>query len=97
LKTVPTLGSVSSPEARAYPVILTHSSFVKLYASDLFNVYCGHDMVSYLVRFVAHLDQNGFGDLTWPMWASGPPNLLTFLDGLIPQTITQDTYRAEQV
>lgn len=54
-------------------------------------------MASYLVRFVTNLDPNGSGDLEWPMWTSSSPNLLTFLDGLIPQAITQDTYRAEEM
>jgi len=31
------------------------------------------------------------------MWTTTSPNLLTFLDGLIPQQITQDTYRAEAI
>lgn len=54
-------------------------------------------MASYLVRFVTNLDPNGPGDLQWPMWTTSSPNLLTFLDGVIPQTITQDTYRAEAI
>ncbi|KAG2125805.1 Alpha/Beta hydrolase protein [Suillus clintonianus] len=67
------------------------------HTSDLSNVYNGGDMASYLVRFVNNLDPNGVGDLTWPKWTSNSPNLLTFLDGLIPQEITQDTYRAEEM
>ena len=51
----------------------------------MLNVYGGNNMASYLVRFVTNLDPNGYGDLQWPMWTS---SLLTFLDGLIPQTIT---------
>jgi len=70
-------------------------SVCKFHASDLLNVYGGNDMASYLVRFVSNLDPNGSGDLEWPMWTTNSPNLLTFLDGLTPQEITQDTYRAE--
>ncbi|KAG1741514.1 Alpha/Beta hydrolase protein [Suillus paluster] len=67
------------------------------HASDLLNIYTGGDVVSRLVRFVANLDPNGVGDLEWPMWTSYSPNLLTFLDGSVPQEITQDTYRAEAI
>ncbi|KAG1727058.1 Alpha/Beta hydrolase protein [Suillus paluster] len=65
------------------------------HGSDIFNIYGGNDMTSYLVRFVTNLDPNGAGQLQWPTWTSNSPNLLTFLDGLIPQQITQDTYRAD--
>jgi len=54
-------------------------------------------MAAYLVRFVTNLDPNGAGTLSWPMWTTSSPNLLTFLDGLIPQQITQDTYRADAI
>ncbi|OAX38437.1 alpha beta-hydrolase [Rhizopogon vinicolor AM-OR11-026] len=67
------------------------------HTSDLLNVYGGHDMASYLVRFVTNLDPNGSGTLAWPKWTTSAPNLLTFLDGLIPQEITQDTYRADAI
>ncbi|OAX31729.1 hypothetical protein K503DRAFT_703260, partial [Rhizopogon vinicolor AM-OR11-026] len=67
------------------------------HASDLLNVYTGNDLASYLVRFVTNLDPNGSGTLAWPKWTTSSPNLLTFLDGLITQQITQDTYRAEAI
>jgi hypothetical protein len=63
----------------------------------LFNVYGGNDMASYLFRFVANLDPNGAGTLSWPMWITSSPNLLTFLDGSIPQNITQDKYCADAI
>ena len=69
----------------------------QFHTSDLLNVYGGDDMASYLVRFVTNLDPNGAGDLEWPMWTTSSPNLLTFLDGSIPQNITQDTYRADAI
>ncbi|KAG0696098.1 Alpha/Beta hydrolase protein [Suillus ampliporus] len=78
----------------------TVTALGSFHGSDLFNVYAkdaGDDMASYLVRFVTNLDPNGGGDLEWPQWTSSSPNLLTFLDGLIPQEITQDTYRAEAI
>jgi len=97
LKLVPVLGSVSCTEAHVHiPMALT-LSVCQFHASDLLNVYGGNDMASYLVRFVSNLDPNGSGDLEWPMWTTNSPNLLTFLDGLIPLEITQDTYRAEAI
>ncbi|KIJ59046.1 hypothetical protein HYDPIDRAFT_118871 [Hydnomerulius pinastri MD-312] len=67
------------------------------HGSDILNVYGGDDMASYLVRFVTNLDPNvGSGsELYWPQYTTDEPNMLEFLDGLIPQALTQDTYRAE--
>ncbi|OJA18272.1 hypothetical protein AZE42_04996 [Rhizopogon vesiculosus] len=67
------------------------------HTSDLLNVYGGNDMTEYLVQFVTNLDPNGAGNLEWPQWTTSAPNLLTFLDGLIPQQLTQDTYRADAI
>ncbi|OJA18273.1 hypothetical protein AZE42_04997 [Rhizopogon vesiculosus] len=67
------------------------------HTTDLLNVYGGGDMTTYLVRFVTNLDPNGSGTLAWPKWTTSSPNLLTFLDGLFPQTITQDTYRSTAI
>ena len=65
----------------------------KVHASDLLNVYGSGDMVDYLVRFAATLDPNGNTGINWPQYITASPQLLTFQDGLIPLTITQDTYR----
>ncbi|KIJ12396.1 hypothetical protein PAXINDRAFT_14722 [Paxillus involutus ATCC 200175] len=65
------------------------------HGSDIFNVYGGQDMASYLVRFVSNLDPNGGTDLYWPQYTTAEPNMLEFLDGLIPQALTEDTYRVE--
>ncbi|KIJ07764.1 hypothetical protein PAXINDRAFT_173304 [Paxillus involutus ATCC 200175] len=65
------------------------------HGSDIFNVYGGQDMASYLVRFVNNLDPNGGTDLYWPQYTTGKPHMLEFLDGLIPQALTEDTYRVE--
>ncbi|KAG0695870.1 Alpha/Beta hydrolase protein [Suillus ampliporus] len=67
------------------------------HASDVLNMYGEGDMASRLLRFVTTLDPNGVGDLEWPMWTSSSPNLLTFLDGPIPQVITQDIYRTQEM
>ncbi|KAF8838648.1 alpha/beta-hydrolase [Paxillus ammoniavirescens] len=67
------------------------------HGSDILNVYGGHDMASYLVRFVSNLDPNGGTDLYWPEYTTADPNMLEFLDGLISQALTQDTYRVEAI
>ncbi|KAF9230427.1 Alpha/Beta hydrolase protein [Melanogaster broomeanus] len=67
------------------------------HASDILNVYGGEDMASYLVRFVTSLDPNGDSDLYWPQYTTAEPNMLEFLEGEIPQALTQDTYRAEAI
>ncbi|EIW81507.1 alpha beta-hydrolase [Coniophora puteana RWD-64-598 SS2] len=48
----------------------------------------------YLVRFAANLDPSGDTGIEWPRYTTESPKLLTFLDGLAPLEITQDTYRA---
>ncbi|KIJ09789.1 hypothetical protein PAXINDRAFT_102177 [Paxillus involutus ATCC 200175] len=65
------------------------------HSSDLMNVYGGEDMASYLVRFVNNLDPNGGTDLYWPQYTTAKPHMLEFLDGSIPQAVTEDTYRVE--
>ncbi|KAF9464209.1 carotenoid ester lipase precursor [Collybia nuda] len=66
-----------------------------VHASDILNVYGGGEMTDYLIRFATTLDPNGKSGLQWPKYTTSSPKLLTFLDGLIPQIITQDTYRKE--
>ncbi|EJF60948.1 carotenoid ester lipase precursor [Dichomitus squalens LYAD-421 SS1] len=65
------------------------------HATDILNVYGGGDMTDYLVNFVNHLDPNGKTGIAWPQYSVDSPKLLTFLDGLIPLTITSDDYRAD--
>lgn len=57
------------------------------------------DLTDYLIHFVNHLDPNGSGLLSWPKYdtTTGSVPLLTFLDGLIPRVITQDTFRQEAI
>ncbi|KAG6841028.1 hypothetical protein C0991_002576 [Blastosporella zonata] len=66
------------------------------HGSDILNVYGGGGMADYLIRFAVNLDPNSKSilDLQWPKYTVASPKLLTFLDGLIPVTITDDTYRA---
>ncbi|KAK0460004.1 carotenoid ester lipase precursor [Desarmillaria tabescens] len=65
------------------------------HASDILNVYFGGDMADYLIRFAATLNPSGSTGIQWPQWTTNSPNLLTFNDGLLPLTITQDTYRGD--
>ncbi|KIK80105.1 hypothetical protein PAXRUDRAFT_833717, partial [Paxillus rubicundulus Ve08.2h10] len=69
--------------------------FGSFHGSDILNVYGGQDLASYLVRFVSNLDPNGGTDLYWPQYTTAEPTMLGFLDGLIPQALTKDTYRVE--
>ncbi len=52
-------------------------------------------MTDYLVNFVNNLDPNGKTGISWPKYTTSSPNLLTFLDGVTPLTITKDNYRVD--
>jgi len=67
------------------------------HGTDILNVYAigGGDMTDYLINFAANLDPNHSSLFNWPQWTSGSPTLLTFLDGLIPLELGQDTYRQD--
>jgi acetylcholinesterase len=80
--------------ANTLPEFLWYVYF-QVHGSDIFNVFGGQDMASYLVRFVSNLDPNGGTDLYWPQYTSAEPHMLEFLDGSIPQGLTKDTYRAD--
>ncbi|KAF9234882.1 Alpha/Beta hydrolase protein [Melanogaster broomeanus] len=71
--------------------------FFQFHGSDFLIVYRGEDLTAYLVRFVANLDPNGDSDLYWPQYTTAEPNMLELLDRVIPQALTQDTYRAEAI
>ncbi|KAJ7868803.1 Alpha/Beta hydrolase protein [Mycena olivaceomarginata] len=62
--------------------------------TDILNVYFGGELTDYLINFAAKQDPNGKTVPNWPAYTTAAPNLMTFLDGLFPTTITQDTYRA---
>nr|GAT46970.1 predicted protein [Mycena chlorophos] len=66
-----------------------------LHASDLVNVYGDGELRDYLINFVNNLDPNGRTVPYWPAYTNAAPNLLTFLDGLLRTSITQDTYRMD--
>ncbi|KAH0586052.1 hypothetical protein H2248_007327 [Termitomyces sp. 'cryptogamus'] len=65
------------------------------HGSDILNVYGGGGMADYLIRFAVNLNPNDGSGLQWPQYDLKDPQLLTFIDGLIPVTITSDTYRQE--
>ena len=65
------------------------------HGTDILNVYGGGDMTDYLVNFVNNLDPNGKTGIAWPKYTLDSPQLLTFLDGLTPLTITNDDYRVD--
>ncbi|KAG6829134.1 hypothetical protein H0H92_005608 [Tricholoma furcatifolium] len=71
---------------------------LQFHGTDLLNVYGGGGMADYLIRFVVSLNPNtgsSILDVQWPQYSESNPQLLTFLDGLIPIIITQDNYRVD--
>jgi len=68
-----------------------------MHVTDLLNVYGGEELTNYLIRFVTTLNPNGFRNVFWPQYTPQSPQMLIFLDGFIPTTITQDTYRQPQM
>ncbi|KAI0699094.1 carotenoid ester lipase precursor [Cytidiella melzeri] len=67
------------------------------HATDLLNVYTAGDMSDYIINFVNNLNPNGNTVDNWPTYTNANPQLMTFLDGLIPRTITLDNYRVDQM
>ncbi|TFK48803.1 carotenoid ester lipase precursor [Heliocybe sulcata] len=66
------------------------------HATDILDIFGDQELTTYLVQFANNLDPNGDADLLeWPQYSTSSPQLLTLLDGLIPLTITQDTFRTE--
>ncbi|KAJ7119783.1 Alpha/Beta hydrolase protein [Mycena epipterygia] len=63
--------------------------------TDILNVYGDGELTDYLINFATSLNPNGNTVPSWPAYTTATPNMMTFLDGLIPTTITQDTYRKE--
>ncbi|KAJ7258777.1 carotenoid ester lipase precursor [Mycena haematopus] len=62
--------------------------------TDILNVYFDGELTDYLINFATNLNPNGNTVPNWPAYTTAAPNMMTFLDGLFPTTITQDTYRA---
>ncbi|KAF7365669.1 Carboxylic ester hydrolase [Mycena venus] len=67
------------------------------HVSDILNIYFDGELTDYLINFATNLDPNGKTVPSWPAYTTAAPNMMTFLDGLFPTTITQDTFRAEAI
>ncbi|PFH54015.1 hypothetical protein AMATHDRAFT_800 [Amanita thiersii Skay4041] len=66
-----------------------------LHTSDLLNSYGNGELKDYIIRFVNNLDPNPRVGFRWPKYDASSRQVLTFLDGLIPMTITKDDYRKD--
>ncbi|KAJ7916877.1 Alpha/Beta hydrolase protein [Mycena leptocephala] len=64
------------------------------HGSDILNIYFDGELTDYLINFATNLNPNGGAMPNWPAYTMVTPNMMTFLDGLFPTAITQDTYRA---
>ncbi|KAF9007463.1 carotenoid ester lipase precursor [Cyathus striatus] len=64
-----------------------------MHTSDLLNIFGGQELTDFLIRFVVTLNPNGGASTQWPKYSTQSPQMLTFLDGFLPTTITQDTFR----
>ncbi|KAJ7205202.1 Alpha/Beta hydrolase protein [Mycena pura] len=67
------------------------------HSSDIENVFGDGELTDFLVNFATTLNPNGPTVPHWPAYTTATPNMMTFLDGLIPTVITQDTYRASAI
>ncbi|KAJ7480555.1 carotenoid ester lipase precursor [Mycena latifolia] len=63
--------------------------------TDILNVYFDGELTDYLINFATNLNPNGKTVPNWPAYTTASPNMMTFLDGLFPTTISQDTYRKD--
>lgn len=63
--------------------------------SAMFGTGSGTEMQDYAINFATNLNPNGptVSSPAWPQWTNSSPTSLMFLDGLIPLTLTPDTYR----
>ncbi|KAJ3555359.1 hypothetical protein NM688_g2623 [Phlebia brevispora] len=68
-----------------------------VHASDLISAYGQVDLTDYIINFVNNLNPNGPTVPNWPQYSTSSPQLLTLLDGLIPTSITTDTYRQDAI
>ncbi|KAK7025565.1 hypothetical protein VNI00_015918 [Paramarasmius palmivorus] len=85
------LWSFLSKRLKALPILGS------VHASDILNVYGGGEMADYLIRFAATLNPNGNTGINWPQYTKESPTMLQFQDGLVPLTLTQDTFRKEAI
>ncbi|KAJ7441567.1 carotenoid ester lipase precursor [Mycena latifolia] len=65
---------------------------------ELDNAYGGGDLGAFFIRFVATLNPSEpTSAVKWPKYTTKSPEMLTFLDGVVPLTVTQDDYRVEPI
>ncbi|KZP15052.1 alpha beta-hydrolase [Athelia psychrophila] len=72
------------------------SSLGAQHGTDITSMYGtgnGTELQDYVINFAYHLNPNGPTVPAWPQYTLASPKLLTLLDGTIPITITEDTYR----
>lgn len=61
----------------------------------MINALFGGELTDYLIHFTNHLNPNGPGLHPWPQFDNVTRSLLTFWDGLVPVTVTNDTFRRD--
>jgi hypothetical protein len=90
-KDIPFLGSVriSSPARLSISPLITLPP--QFHTSDDFDE---TELTDYLINFANTLDPNGATVPAWPAYTTAAPWMMTFLDGAVRTTITNDTYRA---
>ncbi|KAJ7192633.1 carotenoid ester lipase precursor [Mycena pura] len=69
------------------------------HSTELTNAYGGGDLGAHFIRFASTLNpsSNSSGDIAWPRYTTNSPQTLTFLDGDVPLTMTNDDYRVEAI
>ncbi|KAF7309409.1 Carboxylic ester hydrolase [Mycena indigotica] len=65
--------------------------------TDILNIYFDGELTDYLINFANNLNPNGRTVPNWPAYTTANPNMMTFLDGLFPTSITQDTFRKDAI
>ncbi|KAF8158420.1 carotenoid ester lipase precursor [Crassisporium funariophilum] len=92
--TVPTNPNVWAYVSKRLKVLPVLGS---VHASDILNIYGGGELGDHLIRFATNLNPNSDSlfSFQWPRYTLGSRQLLTFLDGLIPLTLSPDTYRQD--
>ncbi|KAL0959302.1 hypothetical protein HGRIS_014566 [Hohenbuehelia grisea] len=71
--------------------------FGSFHATDLFQVYGAGELQDYVINFVNNLDPNGQHLRAWPKYSTSSRQQMTFLDSIIPTSVTVDNYRVAQI
>ncbi len=99
--------TLAADDSQFYHLSLVSKRFMSnpvlgsVHASDLLNSF-GGELRDYLIHFVNKLDPNGKDAdgkalVSWPKYSNWAPRLVTFLDGPLPVTITNDDYRKDAI